>query len=54
MVLILEATDLDESKDRLELLQRLPRVLSAELAEYAIENEDAGAEPRPDDMRREA
>lgn len=54
MVLTIEAADVDESKDRLEHLQRLPRVLTAELAEYVIENDDHGAEPDPETTQRES
>jgi nitrate reductase NapD len=41
LVVTIEADDVEESMDRLEDLQGLPRVLMAELAEFAIEDEDA-------------
>ena len=41
LVVIIEASDVEESMDRLGDLQALPRVLMAELAEFAIEDEDA-------------
>ena len=39
LVVIIEATDLDQSADRLKELQELPRVLMAELAQYCIDEE---------------
>ena len=42
LVVTIEATDVDESMDRLKQLQALPRVLMAELAEYCIEEQDEG------------
>ena len=42
LVVTVEAAGLDESMDRVQELQRLPRVLMAELAEYAIEEGDEG------------
>ena len=39
LVVTIEATDLDQSVDRLKELQELPRVLLAELAQYCIEEE---------------
>jgi len=39
LVVTIEATDLDQSVDRLKELQELPRVLMAELAQYCIEEE---------------
>ena len=44
LVVVIEATDVDQSMDRLGELQRLPRVLMAELAEYCIEEDEAVAE----------
>jgi len=41
LVVTIEADDVEESMDRLQDLQRLPRVLMAELAEFALEDEDA-------------
>jgi len=40
LVVTIEADDVEESMDRLKDLQGLPRVLMAELAEFAIEDED--------------
>ena len=37
LVVTIEAADVDESIERLETLQRLPRVLTAELAQYCID-----------------
>ena len=55
LVVTLEAAGVDESIERLLQLQRLPRVLMAELAEYTIEEEDAGLEARePGDEPRQA
>jgi nitrate reductase NapAB chaperone NapD len=39
LVVTIEATDLDQSADRLRELQELPRVLMAELAQYCIEED---------------
>jgi len=39
VVVTIEATDIDESIDRLKELQGLPRVLSAALAQYCIETQ---------------
>jgi nitrate reductase NapAB chaperone NapD len=39
LVVTIEATDLDQSVDRLKELQELPRVLMAELAQYCIEED---------------
>ena len=39
VVVTIEATDIDESIDRLQELQGLPRVLSAALAQYCIETQ---------------
>ncbi|HEY5657391.1 MAG TPA: chaperone NapD [Myxococcota bacterium] len=39
LVVTIEAADVDESVDRLGALQRLPRVLSAELAQYCIDTQ---------------
>jgi nitrate reductase NapD len=41
LVVTIEADDVEESMDRLKALQGLPRVLMAELAEFAVEEEDA-------------
>ena len=41
LVVTLEATDIDESMERLGELQSLPRVLSAALAQYCMEGADA-------------
>jgi nitrate reductase NapD len=41
LVVTIEADDVEESMDRLEDLQGLSRVLMAELAEFAIEDDDA-------------
>ena len=41
LVVTIEADDVEESMGRLKDLQGLPRVLMAELAEFAIEDEDA-------------
>ena len=41
LVVTIEAVGVEESMDRLKDLQGLPRVLMAELAEFAIEDEDA-------------
>jgi nitrate reductase NapD len=41
LVVTIEAGDVGESMDRLQDLQGLPRVIMAELAEFAIEDEDA-------------
>jgi nitrate reductase NapAB chaperone NapD len=41
LVVTIEAASVEESMDRLKGLQDLPRVLMAELAEFAIEEEDA-------------
>jgi nitrate reductase NapAB chaperone NapD len=41
LVVTIEAGDIEQSMDRLKELQGLPRVLMAELAEFAVENEDA-------------
>ena len=54
MVVTIDAAGVDESKERLESLQRLPRVLTAELAEYVIENDEDGAAPGPETMRRKS
>jgi len=40
LVVTIEADDVEQSMDRLQDLQGLPRVLMAELAEFAIEEED--------------
>ena len=40
LVVIVEGEDVDESMDRLKELQRLPRVLMAELAEFVVEEGD--------------
>jgi nitrate reductase NapAB chaperone NapD len=40
LVVIIEADDIEESMNRLKELQNLPRVLMAELAEFAVEEED--------------
>jgi nitrate reductase NapAB chaperone NapD len=37
-VVVLEADDVDQSMDRLQELQRHPRVLMAELAEFCTED----------------
>ena len=41
LVVTIEAAGVEQSMDRLEQLQGLPRVLMAELAEFVLENEDA-------------
>jgi nitrate reductase NapD len=41
LVVTIEADDVEESMGRLQDLQALPRILMAELAEFAIEDEDA-------------
>jgi len=41
LVVTIEAENVEESMDRLKQLQGLPRVLMAELAEFAEEDEDA-------------
>ena len=41
LVVTIEAADLDESADRLRLLQALPEAVMAELAQYCIEEEAA-------------
>ena len=41
LVVTIETDGVEESMDRLEDLQGLPRVLMADLAEFAIEDEDA-------------
>jgi nitrate reductase NapAB chaperone NapD len=40
LVVTIEADDVDESMARLKAIQALPRVVMAELAEYAIENDE--------------
>ena len=40
LVVTIEAVGVEESMDRLKDLQDLPRVLMAELAEFAVEDED--------------
>ena len=40
LVVTIEADDVDTSMDRLKELQKLPRVLMAELAEFVVEDED--------------
>ncbi len=39
LVVTIEAVDLDQSADRLRQLQKLPRVLMAELAQYTIDEQ---------------
>jgi len=39
LVVTIEAADLDQSADRLQQLQELPRVLMAALAQYTIEEQ---------------
>lgn len=40
LVVTVEASDIEESMSRLKELQALPRVLTAELAQYGIEGEE--------------
>jgi nitrate reductase NapAB chaperone NapD len=40
LVVIIEADDVAESMNRLKELKELPRVLMAELAEFAVEEDD--------------
>ena len=50
LVVTIEATDLDQSANRLKQLQALPRVLMAELAQYCIEEdciEEESGSPNP-------
>ncbi len=50
LVVTIEATDLDQSADRLKELQELPRVLMAELGQYCIEEdciEQESGRPNP-------
>jgi nitrate reductase NapD len=57
LVVTIEAADIDESMDRLQELQALPRVLMAELAEYCVEQEEAESSPHDDQQaapRRQA
>jgi nitrate reductase NapD len=39
LVVTIEAADVEESIDRLKALQELPRVLTAELAQYCIDTQ---------------
>ena len=41
LVVTVEARGLDESIERLEILQQLPNVLSASLAEYRLEGDES-------------
>jgi len=41
LVVIVEADDVEASMERLKELQRLPRVLMAELAEFVVEEDEA-------------
>ena len=54
IVLTIAAADVDESKERSEQLQRQPRVLVAELAEYVIEDDELGAVSCPGIEPRES
>ena len=54
LVVTIEAADLDQSMDRLLELQRLPRVLMAELAQYCIEDEVRERESTGTEAEREA
>ena len=47
LVVTIEAGDIDQSVDRLKDLQRLPRVLTADLAQYSIHEEESRHEPDP-------
>jgi nitrate reductase NapAB chaperone NapD len=53
LVVTIEAVDLDQSMDRLLELQRLPRVLMAELAQFCIEEEVGDWEPTGTGAERE-
>ena len=39
LVVTIEAADVDESMDRLKELQNLPRVLTADLAQYCLDTQ---------------
>jgi nitrate reductase NapD len=39
LVVVIEADDVEQSMDRLKELQKLPRVLMAELAEFVVEDD---------------
>jgi len=54
LVVTIEAADLDQSMGRLLELQRLPRVLMAELAQYCVEEEVLETEPTGTAAEREA
>jgi len=39
LVVVIEGRDVEQSMDRLKELQKLPRVLMAELAEFVVEDD---------------
>lgn len=42
LVITVEGCDVDESMDRLKELQKLPKVLSAELSQFVVEDDNPG------------